>query len=128
MSLLDRLKEVNDILGHEAGDELLVTVATTIQRNIRSEDFMIRFGGDEFVVVFAGMGKDRVEQIWERVVAAFETINQMEQRAYLVSVSHGVQELNCGTNRSLDSVLHLADERMYEEKRRIKSNLQVIRK
>lgn len=122
------LKEVNDILGHEAGDELLVTVAATIQRNIRSEDFIIRFGGDEFVVVFTGMGKDRAEQVWKRIVAAFETINQTEQRAYLVSVSHGVQELTCGMNRLLDSVLHLADEQMYEEKRRIKSNLQVIRK
>jgi diguanylate cyclase (GGDEF)-like protein len=121
------LKEVNDVLGHEAGDELLITVARIIQNNIRSSDFLIRFGGDEFVIVFAGMGKDLAEQVWERITAAFETINQTEQRAYVVSVSHGIEELTCGVNRLLDSILHQADEKMYEEKRKIKGNLQILR-
>lgn len=121
------LKEVNDVLGHEAGDELLITVATVIQNNIRSGDFIIRFGGDEFVVVFAGMGKDLSEQVWSRIVAAFDSINASENRPYLVSVSHGIEEISCGVTRLLDSVLHQADEKMYEEKRRIKSNLNVLR-
>lgn len=121
------LKEVNDVLGHEAGDELLITVARIIQNNIRSGDFLIRFGGDEFVIVFAGMGRDLAEQVWERIVAAFETINQTEQRPYVVSVSHGIEELTCGVNRLLDSILRQADEKMYEEKRKIKSNIQILR-
>ncbi len=121
------LKEVNDVLGHEAGDELLISVARIIQSNIRSSDFLIRFGGDEFVIVFAGMDKDLAEQVWERITAAFEVINQTEQRPYVVSVSHGIEEVTCGVNRLLDSILHQADEKMYEEKRKIKSNIQILR-
>lgn len=120
------LKRVNDVLGHEAGDELLVTVASTVRRNIRSNDFMIRLGGDEFVIVFAGMDTALSEQVWARIAASFESINRTEHRPYVVSVSHGIQEMGCGATLSLDDILHLADEKMYEEKRRIKSSLDVI--
>lgn len=122
------LKEVNDVLGHEAGDELLITVANIIRSSIRADDFMIRFGGDEFVVVFAGVAPEQAEQVWERVVEAFERINQTENRKYVISVSHGIEEISCSIDRMLDTILHQADEKMYEEKRRIKSTLQVIRK
>ncbi len=122
------LKEVNDVLGHEAGDELLITVADVVRSNIRADDFMIRFGGDEFVVVLSGVAPERAEQVWERIVESFERINQTENRKYVISVSHGIEEISCSIDRMLDSVLHQADEKMYEEKRRIKSNLQVIRK
>ena len=122
------LKEVNDVLGHETGDELLVTVANVIRSNIRTNDFMIRFGGDEFVIVFAGVAADTAEQAWERIVKVFDGINQTENRKYVVSVSHGIQEIDCSIDRMLDSILQQADEKMYEEKRRIKSELQVIRK
>jgi len=122
------LKDVNDVLGHEAGDELLITVSTVVRSNIRAEDFMIRFGGDEFVVVFAGVAPEQAEQVWERIVEVFERINQTENRKYVISVSHGIEEISCTVDRLLDAVLHQADEKMYEEKRKIKSNLQVIRK
>lgn len=122
------LKEVNDVLGHESGDELLVTVANTIRSNIRANDFVIRFGGDEFVIVFAGIDESLAEQAWERIVSAFNAINQAEGRPYIISVSHGIQEFTCGIDRLLDSILQQADEKMYEEKREIKSRIQILRK
>ena len=122
------LKEVNDVLGHEAGDELLITVANTVRSGIRANDFMIRLGGDEFVIVFAGIDAELAEKTWARIVQVFETINETENRPYLVSVSHGIREISCGSDQALDFVLRQADERMYEEKRRIKSNIQIIRK
>ena len=121
------LKEVNDVLGHEAGDELLITVANTIRSRIRADDFMIRFGGDEFVVVFSGVAPEQAEQVWERIVEAFEEINRTDNREYVISVSHGIQEISCAADQSLDTVLHQADEKMYEEKRDIKSRVQIIR-
>ncbi len=122
------LKEVNDVLGHEAGDELLITVANTIRSRIRADDFMIRFGGDEFIVVFSGVSAEQAEQVWARIVEAFEEINRTENRKYVISVSHGIQEISCTVDQLLDTVLHQADEKMYEEKRVIKSRVQIIRR
>ncbi|MEA4914779.1 MAG: sensor domain-containing diguanylate cyclase [Christensenella sp.] len=121
------LKQVNDTLGHEVGDELIITVAKTICMHIRENDFLIRLGGDEFLIVFQGIDEMQAENAWSRIVAEFETINNTEQRKYLISVSHGIMMLNCTLNQMLDNVLNQADLKMYEEKRRIKSDVQIIR-
>ena len=121
------LKQVNDSLGHEFGDELIVTVVKTIRANIREDDFVIRMGGDEFLIVFLGMDDTRAEAVWSRIITEFETINGTEQRKYLISVSHGIMPLDCTLNQLLDNVLNQADIKMYEEKRLIKSNVHIIR-
>jgi len=125
---INGLKEINDTLGHESGDELIITVAKTIRSVIRSNDFLIRLGGDEFLIVFQGVDEMVAEDVWSRIVAEFEKINQTEHRNYLISVSHGINTLSCNLNQLLDNVLHQADAKMYDEKRRIKTNLQIIRK
>ncbi len=121
------LKEVNDSLGHEVGDELLITVANTIRNNIRADDFVVRLGGDEFLIVFTGIGTDLAEQAWGRIVSEFDSINQAGGRRYAVSVSHGIQTISCGADQGLDAVLHQADTKMYEEKKRLKRKVQIIR-
>ncbi len=125
---INGLKEINDTLGHETGDELIITVAKTIRAVIRTGDFLIRLGGDEFLIVLQGIDEETAEEVWQRIVASFETINNTENRNYIISVSHGIEMLNCDLNQVLDRVLHQADIKMYDEKRRIKSNLQIIRK
>ena len=124
---INGLKEINDTLGHESGDELIITIAKTIRAVIRIEDFLIRLGGDEFLIVLQGVDEMTAEEIWNRIVAIFETINSTENRRYRISVSHGIEMLHCDINEVLDQVLHGADAKMYDEKRRIKSNLQIIR-
>ena len=124
---INGLKEINDTLGHESGDELIITIAKTIRAVIRTEDFLIRLGGDEFLIVLQGVDEMTAEEIWNRIVAIFETINSTENRRYRISVSHGIEMLHCDINEVLDQVLHSADAKMYDEKRRIKSNLQIIR-
>jgi len=125
---INGLKEINDTLGHEVGDELIIKVTKTIRSVIRANDFLIRLGGDEFLIVFQGIDEERAEEVWNRIVAEFENINNTENRKYLISVSHGVKMLSCNLNQSLDGVLNQADAKMYDEKRRIKANLQIIRK
>jgi diguanylate cyclase (GGDEF)-like protein len=125
---INGLKEINDTLGHEAGDELIITVAKTIRSVIRSNDFLVRLGGDEFLIALQGVDEDRAEEVWSRIVSEFDNINNTEHRKYLISVSHGIKTLSCNLNQVLDNVLHQADVKMYDEKRRIKANLQIIRK
>ncbi len=121
------LKEVNDALGHKAGDELIITVARIIRAHIRENDFIIRLGGDEFLIVFQGIDETIAENVWTRIVAEFDAINENEHRKYLISVSHGIKVLNCTLNQMLDNVLHQADIKMYDEKRQIKTDIRIIR-
>ena len=121
------LKVVNDTLGHDVGDELIITVAKTIQAHIRGNDFLIRLGGDEFVIAFQGIDETLAETVWSRITTEFEAINNTEHRKYSISVSHGIKTLSCDLDQKLDSVLNQADVKMYDEKRRIKSNIQIIR-
>jgi diguanylate cyclase (GGDEF)-like protein len=68
---LDRFKQINDTLGHAAGDAMLVHTAEVLRRNVREEDFVARIGGDEFVVVSAlrNGGRRDLSKLAQRIVA-----------------------------------------------------------
>lgn len=121
------LKQVNDILGHNRGDELIVSVTEAIKKAIREDDFVMRLGGDEFLIVFNNTEIDEAEQIWARIVSSYQKINDNEDRPYLISVSHGIVSRNNSEKSEVDDLIKLADERMYEEKRIIKENFDVIK-
>ncbi len=123
------LKEVNDILGHKAGDELLVTVANIIKSQIRGEDFVARMGGDEFLLVFSRIGADEAEAAWGRITQAIDRLNTEENRPYIVSVSHGIVACSGGegTCSTTDKMIKAADEKMYVEKRVVKTNFFAVR-
>ncbi len=57
---IDQFKDINDSLGHPAGDQLLIKIARLLRKGIRGEDLASRFGGDEFVVVLEGLGSDMI--------------------------------------------------------------------
>ena len=124
---INGLKEINDTFGHDAGDELIRSVAAGIQQNIRVKDTLIRLGGDEFMIVFEGLDEPGCELIWQRIRAHFDEINQTENRKYLISVSHGIETLHCAESHSIDPIINKADAKMYEEKKLLKADLHVIR-
>lgn len=124
---INGLKEVNDALGHEAGDELILSVANGIKKSIRNNDFITRLGGDEFLIIFEGLNEKDAEEIWERIIHEYAIVNEKENRKYLISVSHGIETFRCDSNEYIDSIVNHADEKMYDEKRRIKKDLKVLR-
>jgi len=125
---INGLKEVNDTLGHKFGDELIITAVDVLKTTIREDDFVVRLGGDEFLIVFNQLEIDEAEEVWNRVVEAYNKINETEKRAYTISVSHGIVSHNKFHKSPVDELIKLADEKMYQEKRVIKENLDVIRK
>ncbi len=121
------LKTVNDSLGHKYGDELILSAVQGIKGQIRKKDLIIRFGGDEFLVVFYNSNLEESEMIWQRIVKVYEEINQVEKRSYNISVSHGIVEVTNESAEGLEALIKLADEKMYAEKRIIKENIQTLK-
>lgn len=124
---INGLKEVNDTLGHHLGDELIKSVSNITKDIIRAQDFLIRLGGDEFLIVFNGIGTDKAETIWERIVQSYNLINQNENRPYNISVSHGIVNFDNMKKTRVDELIKAADEKMYLEKQIIRVGLCVIK-
>lgn len=119
---------MNDNLGHEHGDELLVTVSDAIRSNIRDNDFIIPQGGDEFIIVFNGVGIKDSEKIWERTVTNFKKINKNNNSPYIISLSHGIIEYKNDPKIGIDELIQLADDKMYREKEIMKKDFNVLKK
>jgi diguanylate cyclase (GGDEF)-like protein len=121
------LKEINDQLGHTFGDEMIITSADIIQAEIRHQDFLIRMGGDEFLLVLPYVAHKQAEKIWDRIKTMLTTINDTEKRPYIISLSHGIVDNQENPALSLDELVDQADQKMYEEKQIIKKNFSSIR-
>lgn len=110
------LKEINDTLGHNVGDELIVMVAGIIQRTIRAQDLLIRLGGDEFLIVFPGIPALAAEAAWQRITQACERANREGGKPYLISLSHGIADFDNLAKVPVEDMIDAVDRKMYEEK------------
>ncbi len=124
---INGLKDVNDHLGHESGDELILSIVNGIKANIRDTDFVCRLGGDEFLIIFNNLDELEAEKVWLRINEGYRKINETESRKYIISASHGIEEFKFNANEYIDTIINHADEKMYSEKRNIKRDLKVIR-
>jgi diguanylate cyclase (GGDEF)-like protein/PAS domain S-box-containing protein len=114
---LDRFKNVNDTLGHGAGDELLCAVADRLRSTIRRGDLAARLGGDEFVVVCAGAGgaPHEVAALSRRLLDAVSAPYVVDGRELHVSASAGLVFAD-GGDVTAESLLRDADVAMYRAK------------
>ncbi|MEV6305191.1 GGDEF domain-containing protein [Actinoplanes sp. NPDC051861] len=110
---LDGFKPVNDRLGHAAGDELLVAVASRLRGCVREGDLVSRFGGDEFVIVCRGA--DAVETVAERIREMLAGPLTAGGEQVRVGMSIGVARARAGV--TTDELIGLADAAMYEAKK-----------
>ncbi|HEX8101876.1 MAG TPA: EAL domain-containing protein [Solirubrobacteraceae bacterium] len=124
---LDDFKTVNDSLGHEAGDELLMGVAERLRACLRSHDTPARLGGDEFAVLIEdGESMEVVMDIAERILAALRDPFQVADAELNVRASIGVASSSDGVRRA-DDLVRNADLAMYRAKSQGKGCVMLFR-
>ena len=113
---VDNFKVINDSLGHELGDRLLVAVGERLRRSLRPEDTLARFGGDEFTILLEDIKTPKdVIRIIKRIVRRFETPFVLDERELFVTVSIGVA-LGAADVKAPEDLLRDADIAMYRAK------------
>ncbi|MFD2092909.1 diguanylate cyclase domain-containing protein [Blastococcus deserti] len=119
---LDRFKEVNDTLGHAAGDELLRQVAARLRAAVRPGDTVGRLSGDEFAIILPGLvDADDAHRLAERVSACFTEPFRLEGTDVPVGTSVGVAVHGGASEvRTAEELLRAADAAMYRHKERVR--------
>ncbi|HEY0784316.1 MAG TPA: EAL domain-containing protein, partial [Acidobacteriaceae bacterium] len=113
---IDNFKLINDLLGHDAGDETLRIAAKRLSRAVRETDTVARMGGDEFVVLFPDLGSEfQVEAIASKIVEAMSQPIRIGDRDVPVSASVGICTA-CDTSDDVDAMLKSADTALYHAK------------
>ncbi len=118
---INDLKRVNDNFGHQEGDELLQQFSDILQRSLRHNDRVVRLGGDEFLLILPHSDQDSAEKIWIRIKEKLKKATANNKNSYQISASHGAAEYSPDYKKSLDQLINEADNRMYQEKKKIKS-------
>jgi diguanylate cyclase (GGDEF)-like protein len=113
---MDKLKEINDVFGLEAGNSAITLVAQCLQRSIRATDHAARLGGDEFAVLLPGASAEVAEVVVKRVRHnVYKTTLDLKSRMIRCSVSIGVVNYP-KDSRDMRDLRSLADDKMYRDK------------
>ncbi len=113
---VNRFKEINDRFGHAMGDKVLQAVATVIQHSVRDSDILVRYGGDEFLVILPETNGETdlvKERILEEVARRNKTNPLLE---FPVTLAVGSAHWTSGSGRAIEQILAEADRLMYEDK------------
>ena len=95
--------------------------------NVRSDDILLRYGGDEFILVIKDTSIEKANVIWQRINNAFKDVNENEDLLFNISVSHGIVEFSSSENISLNELIEAADKKMYEEKKILNKSISVLK-
>ncbi len=111
---VDGLKLINDTLGHEAGDALLMEAARMIRKSLRRSDFVARIGGDEFAVILYDCTTEGLERVVTRIKENIKELNEKDAAIPLsISMGFAVRKASAQT---MEELFKEADDNMYREK------------
>jgi diguanylate cyclase len=117
---IDGLKEINDSEGHEEGDKAIWTVSQATKKLIRGDDYLIRWGGDEFLVVLPGMDEEVAKKRFYMLPAKIDEVRQSPRsaaRSYKKFLAASVGVTPFSSRVPFDMAIEMADRHMYERKK-----------
>lgn len=114
---VDHFKAVNDTLGHSMGDVVLQTIGKVLPPLLRSQDIMARYGGEEFVILLRNTSPPRAYAIAERLRVTLARTIISREHGLSVTASFGVALRDPASDQHWDSVVAIADRRLYAAKR-----------
>jgi len=126
---LDLFKEVNDTHGHVAGDKLLKLFVTTVKQNIRSSDVIVRYGGEEFVIMLPAINKEKGLEVLEKIRGDFQKSSILFNSSKVsTTVSIGMMEIKPTREYKkcfVDEHIIIADQKLYMAKESGRNRIEV---
>ncbi|WP_120967364.1 GGDEF domain-containing protein [Comamonas sp. lk] len=111
---IDHFKRINDTWGHDRGDEVLKLVSATLQRNVRNQDLVARFGGEEFVLLLTGISPQSATNVAQRIQLELRSDNALLPTGHPLTLSFGIASIT--DSSELEHSLKRADELLYSAK------------
>jgi diguanylate cyclase (GGDEF)-like protein len=111
---VNNFKTINDTYGHSIGDDVLQEIAAVLKSSVRDTDMVVRYGGDEFILLLRDCSIENAEEILERTV---EKIRNIDKYDFNIEISYGVVEV--ANKEELLSGIQQADLKMYQMKRKM---------
>lgn len=112
---INDFKDINDTYGHVIGDEVLIHVADSLTNCIRNTDIVVRYGGDEFIVLLTKQEKDNPQSIIKRFINQINTPMIIKNISLVINVSLGYATFPID-GFDLETLIHHADKQMYKHK------------
>jgi diguanylate cyclase (GGDEF)-like protein/PAS domain S-box-containing protein len=117
---IDKFKTINDTFGHDEGDRVLKEAVGLFQSTLREVDIICRMGGDEFLLIFPDSSLQEASLIRNRLEEELLQLNREIKKDYNIQFSMGFSEYVPEKPKPLDELIAIADQRMYEEKKKNK--------
>ncbi len=117
---IDGLKKINDVFGHEEGDRIIRDTGHILQE-AAGDSYVVRYGGDEFIVMGAAFSEQEAQNYWARVQQTIAAYNAEHEGMAMMSISAGCNLVRLDPYSVLDDCIGEADKKMYEEKKKKKA-------
>ena len=117
---LDNLKTINDEYGHNVGDLYIIIISDILNNSIRENDYAVRMGGDEFMLILPSCRQEDVEKIVFKKIHDKISIKNKEllsENKPTINISYGISEYKEKLYKNIDSFITSADEKMYKNKK-----------
>ena len=119
---IDDFKNVNDTYGHEIGDAVIKLLVKRLKNTIRENDLIVRYGGDEFVVLLPNTDNENAKKVGNKLLDVNHSLNKFESDEFKISISIGVASYN-DTDLHINEIINRADKALYQAKKHGKNCL-----
>ena len=122
---VDKFKEINDTWGHNTGDEILRKVSQAFYDNVRSSDYVFRYGGDEFIIVLTEASENETLRTAERIRSRVEKTKLKAANGEDIALSLSIGAAMFNGHPDYERLIQIADEALYIAKRRGRNRVEL---